>query len=158
MLGLPMPSSLLALAEDNRKEPTSSGAGTFRTCRDSLTTSAHRGILLQKSLGCRTKILRAADAFCVRRREGPYRFIQNRFREIFRVFRFSTFARISPSVHGEAPEQDQQAIEVAGLLVVQPDVAGRSTRKFRFRDRFRQDSDGRCGSKGRTSASAERRH
>ena len=31
-------------------------------------------------LGCRTKILRAADAFCARRREGPYRFIQNRSR------------------------------------------------------------------------------
>ena len=29
-------------------------------------------------LGGRTKIFRAADAFCVRRREGPYRFIQNR--------------------------------------------------------------------------------
>src|SRR5260370_36006295 len=26
------------------------------------------------------KILRAADAFCARRREGPYRFIQNRSR------------------------------------------------------------------------------
>jgi hypothetical protein len=38
-------------------------------------------ILLQKSfLGWRTKILRAADAFCARRREGPYRFIQNRSR------------------------------------------------------------------------------
>ena len=31
-------------------------------------------------LGCRTKILRAADAFYARRREGPYRFIQNRSR------------------------------------------------------------------------------
>ena len=31
-------------------------------------------------LGWRTKILRAADAFCARRREGPYRFIQNRSR------------------------------------------------------------------------------
>ena len=29
-------------------------------------------------LGCRTKILRAADAFYAQRREGPYRFIQNR--------------------------------------------------------------------------------
>jgi hypothetical protein len=28
--------------------------------------------------GWRTKILRAADALCARRREGPYRFIQNR--------------------------------------------------------------------------------
>jgi hypothetical protein len=28
----------------------------------------------------RTKILRAADAFYARRREGPYRFIQNRSR------------------------------------------------------------------------------
>jgi hypothetical protein len=29
-------------------------------------------------LGCRTKILRTADAFYAWRREGPYRFIQNR--------------------------------------------------------------------------------
>ena len=28
-------------------------------------------------LGRRTKFLRAADAFCARRREGPYRFLQN---------------------------------------------------------------------------------
>jgi len=26
----------------------------------------------------RTKLFRAADAFCARRREGPYRFVQNR--------------------------------------------------------------------------------
>ena len=31
-------------------------------------------------LGCRTKILRAADAFCAWRCEGPYRFIQKRSR------------------------------------------------------------------------------
>ena len=31
-------------------------------------------------LGWRTKILRAADAFSARRREGPYRFIQNQSR------------------------------------------------------------------------------
>src|SRR5467141_2350127 len=31
-------------------------------------------------LGRRTKICRAADAFYARRREGPYRFIQNRSR------------------------------------------------------------------------------
>src|SRR5712672_3532977 len=38
-------------------------------------------ILLKKVfLGRRTKILRAADAFYARRREGPYRFIQNRSR------------------------------------------------------------------------------
>src|SRR2546423_6114880 len=62
-----------------------------------------------------SKILRAADGFYEWRREGPYRFIQNRsrapavalkptqeqrspkinFREIFRVVRFSTFATIS---------------------------------------------------------------
>src|SRR5258707_14919993 len=66
-------------------------------------------------LGWRTKILRAADAFYARRREGPYRFIQNRSRTSvvalkgdaaaekskdqlsrdFRVVRFSTFATIS---------------------------------------------------------------
>jgi hypothetical protein len=63
-------------------------------------------------LGCRTKILGAADAFCARRCEGPYRSIQNRSRTSvatlksdaaaetskdqlsrdFRVVRFSTFA------------------------------------------------------------------
>jgi len=37
-------------------------------------------IVAKVFLGWRTKILRAADAFYVRRREGPYRFIQNRSR------------------------------------------------------------------------------
>ena len=37
-------------------------------------------IVAKVFLGWRTKILRAADAFCARRREGPYRFIQNRSR------------------------------------------------------------------------------
>jgi len=31
-------------------------------------------------LGWRTKVLKAADAFCARRHEGPHRFIQNRSR------------------------------------------------------------------------------
>src|SRR6476660_2712210 len=31
-------------------------------------------------LGCRTKILRAADALYARQREGPYRFVQSRSR------------------------------------------------------------------------------
>jgi hypothetical protein len=35
-------------------------------------------IVAKVFLGWRTKILRAADAFYARRREGPYRFIQNR--------------------------------------------------------------------------------
>jgi hypothetical protein len=35
-------------------------------------------IVAKAFLGGRTKIFRAADAFCARRREGPYRFIQNR--------------------------------------------------------------------------------
>ena len=35
-------------------------------------------IVAKVFLGCRSKILRAADAFYARRREGPYRFIQNR--------------------------------------------------------------------------------
>src|SRR5882724_1683125 len=35
-------------------------------------------IVAKVFLGCRTKILRTADAFYVQRREGPYRFIQNR--------------------------------------------------------------------------------
>ena len=63
-------------------------------------------------LGWRTRILRAADAFCARRRERPHRFIQNRpgtsvvalksdtaaekskdqLSRDFRVARFSTFA------------------------------------------------------------------
>jgi hypothetical protein len=37
-------------------------------------------IVAKVFLGCRTKILRAADAFSARRPEGPYRFIQNRSR------------------------------------------------------------------------------
>ena len=37
-------------------------------------------IVAKVFLGWRTKILRAADAFCARRREGPHRFIQNRSR------------------------------------------------------------------------------
>jgi hypothetical protein len=35
-------------------------------------------IVAKVFLGWRTKILRAADAFSARRREGPYHFIQNR--------------------------------------------------------------------------------
>ena len=35
-------------------------------------------IVAKVFLGGRTKIFRAADAFCARRREGPHRFIQNR--------------------------------------------------------------------------------
>src|SRR3954466_10306525 len=37
-------------------------------------------IVAKVFLGWRTNILRAADALCARRREGPYRFIQNRSR------------------------------------------------------------------------------
>src|SRR6266576_3201815 len=37
-------------------------------------------IVAKVFLGWRAKILRAADAFSARRREGPYRFIQNRSR------------------------------------------------------------------------------
>jgi hypothetical protein len=84
-------------------------------------------IVAKVFLGWRTRILRAADASHARRREGPYRFTQNRsrisvvalksdaaaekskdhFREIFRVLRFSTFATISalfgPRRLGECP-------------------------------------------------------
>src|SRR5258705_11637456 len=69
-------------------------------------------------LGCRTKISRAADAFYARRREGPYRFIQNRPRTFlvalksdaaaetsknqlsrdFGADRFSTFATVSANI------------------------------------------------------------
>jgi hypothetical protein len=78
-------------------------------------------IVAKVFLGWRTKILRAADAFYARRREGPYRFIQDRsrtsvvalksdaeqrspkinFREIFRVVRFSTFATVSANTGSE---------------------------------------------------------
>jgi hypothetical protein len=78
-------------------------------------TTAYGGYCCKSLFGGRTKFFRAADAFCVRRCEGPYRLIQNRtrtsvvalksdaaaerskinFREIFRVVRFSTFATIS---------------------------------------------------------------
>src|SRR5437667_10412371 len=37
-------------------------------------------IVAKVFLGCRTKIPKAAYAFYVQRREGPYRFIQNRSR------------------------------------------------------------------------------
>ena len=37
-------------------------------------------IVAKLFLGWRTKILKSADAFYARRREGPYRFIQNRSR------------------------------------------------------------------------------
>jgi hypothetical protein len=37
-------------------------------------------IVAKVFLGRRTKILRAADAFYARRREGPYRFMENRSR------------------------------------------------------------------------------
>jgi hypothetical protein len=37
-------------------------------------------IVAKVFLGSRTKILRAADAFYARRRDGPHRFIQNRSR------------------------------------------------------------------------------
>jgi hypothetical protein len=77
-----------------------------------------RGDIVAKVFfGGRTKVFRAADVFYARRREGPYRFVQNRprtfvaalnseaaaekskinFREIFRVVRFSTFVTISAS-------------------------------------------------------------
>jgi hypothetical protein len=72
-------------------------------------------IVAKVFLGWRTKILRASDAFYARRREGLYRFIQNRSRisvvalkgdaaaekskdqlsRDFRVVRFSTFATVS---------------------------------------------------------------
>src|SRR6476469_10309976 len=92
-----------------------------RWCRPSSKCPNHYGlplladIVAKVFLGCRTKILRAADAFYAQRREGPYRFIQNRSRTSvvalkndaasekpkeqlsrdFLVVRFSTFATIS---------------------------------------------------------------
>jgi hypothetical protein len=53
--------------------------GTFRTWRDvRLESAIKQDIVANVFLGCRTKILRTADAFYAWRREGPYRFIQNR--------------------------------------------------------------------------------
>ena len=90
--------------------------GTFRACRDSLTMSARRGIVLKKSsLADDGNFFRATDAFCAPGREGHIgshkndhgplypssRALQRRrrleinFREIFGVARFSTFATVS---------------------------------------------------------------
>ena len=46
----------------------------------------------------------------------------------------STWARWPFDANGEAPEQDRQAVEAAGLPVVQPDVAGRSDVVLASRD------------------------
>src|SRR6266404_1663396 len=49
-------------------------------CLSSLPRAATGGYCCKSLFGWRTKILRAADAFYAPRREGPYRFIQNRSR------------------------------------------------------------------------------
>jgi hypothetical protein len=46
-------------------------------------------------LGWRTKIPRAADAFCAWRREGTYRFIQNRSRTFVAALKSDTAAEES---------------------------------------------------------------
>src|SRR5450631_4782727 len=59
-------------------------ANDVRSCSDSrhVATAAacpfSADIVAKVFLGCRRKIPRAAGAFYARRREGPYRFIQNR--------------------------------------------------------------------------------
>jgi hypothetical protein len=87
-------------------------------------------IVAKVLLGWRTKISRAADAPYAPRREGPYRFTQNRsrtsvgvlkkrrssrekinFREIFTVARFSTFAKISALFGHAAAPRRQSAVE-----------------------------------------------
>ena len=45
--------------------------------------------------GRRTKILRAADAYSAQRREGPYRFIQNRSRTFLADLKSDTAAEKS---------------------------------------------------------------
>jgi hypothetical protein len=89
------------------------GFRQLRTCRRTRPAQLCADIVAKVFLGRQMRILRAADAFCARRREGPFRFIQNRsrtslvplknnagaespkinFREIFWVVRFSTFAK-----------------------------------------------------------------
>ena len=52
--------------------------------------------MLQKSFsGWRAKIPRAADALYARRREGPYRFIQNRSRTFVAALKSDAAAEIS---------------------------------------------------------------
>ena len=59
---------------DVRYSPESGNRQVAQACPKSA------DIVAKVFLGWRTKILRAADAFYARRREGPYRFIQNRSR------------------------------------------------------------------------------
>ena len=58
--------------------PSSRNCSPWSTDALNLRPLSEGDIVAKVFLGWRTKILRAADAFCARRREGPYRFIQNR--------------------------------------------------------------------------------
>src|SRR5437870_13253171 len=78
-------------------------------------------IVAKVFLGWRTKILRAADAFYARRREGPYRFIQNRSRTSVLAFekrrssrevQRSTFARFSGSLDFRLLQQYRPTADV----------------------------------------------
>src|SRR6476646_4000915 len=55
-------------------------AAQGRRTRASMNRPLWADFVAKVFLGWRTKILRAADALCARRCEGPYRFIQNRAR------------------------------------------------------------------------------
>jgi hypothetical protein len=95
------------------KPPSRRLSGVYRTKRRRFPPPPLLADFVAKVFSeCRTKIPRASVAVCARRREGPYRLIQNRsrtsvvalksdaaagrskdqLREIFRVVRFSTFA------------------------------------------------------------------
>ena len=64
--------SLCSCASDFRSTPTNGHRWTALACLFGA------DIVAKVFLGRRTKFFRAADAFYERRREGPYRFIQNR--------------------------------------------------------------------------------
>ena len=63
--------------------------------RPDLSGQLSADIVAKVFLGGRTKFFRAADAFYARRREGPYRFIQNRSGISVVAFKGSTAAEKS---------------------------------------------------------------
>jgi len=83
-------------------------------------------IVAKVFLGWRTKILRAADAFYARRREGPYRFHPNRSRTSVVAFekrrsgrevQRSTFARFSGSLDFRLLQQYLPRADIAPVSV-----------------------------------------
>ena len=70
-----LPSTDLTASKSNfRSSPESGLSSDIASCPKSA------DIVAKVFLRCRAKILRAADAFCARRCEGPCRLIQNRSR------------------------------------------------------------------------------